>query len=218
MSSILAYQERPCIWAQMRGGGCGVSLSQWIQLCTWNNYGDLTPYRYLTYTRGQFLQCMVTTSLKTVASENWFNVWFHGDLAPYRYLTYTSASFFSVSFPLYSKLLPVGIQFHVWFDGDLTPYRYLTCTRVSFFSASLPLYCQWESIPGLICCRVTDLRLLDGGHGGHSAQRGRAGAGAPTRGWPGRGRGSIRGRSGDPQVLYPVLRIPDPNFCHPGSA
>ncbi len=35
MSSILADQWRPLIWAQMRVGGLR-GLSQWVQLCTWN--------------------------------------------------------------------------------------------------------------------------------------------------------------------------------------
>ncbi len=50
MSSILADQKRPRIWAQMRReGGELWGLSQWVQLYTGAqiNFGDLTPY--LTY-------------------------------------------------------------------------------------------------------------------------------------------------------------------------
>ncbi len=36
MSSILADQYCPCIWAQMRGEGVLRGLSQWVQLCTWS--------------------------------------------------------------------------------------------------------------------------------------------------------------------------------------
>ncbi len=50
MSSILADQFRPRIWAQMLGGGGELrDLSQWVKLYTGAqiNFGDLTPY--LTY-------------------------------------------------------------------------------------------------------------------------------------------------------------------------
>ncbi len=45
MSSILADQKRPRIWAQMRGGGLR-GLSPWVQLNTGAqiNFGYLTPF------------------------------------------------------------------------------------------------------------------------------------------------------------------------------
>ncbi len=50
MSSILAHQKSPRIWAQMRGGGGELrGLSQWVQLykVAQLNFEDLNPY--LTY-------------------------------------------------------------------------------------------------------------------------------------------------------------------------
>jgi len=46
MSSILADQKRPRIWAQMQGDGELRGLTQGVQLYTGAqiNFGDLTPY------------------------------------------------------------------------------------------------------------------------------------------------------------------------------
>jgi hypothetical protein len=47
MTSILADQQRPCIWAQLRGGGGELrGLSQLVQLYTGThiNFVDLIPY------------------------------------------------------------------------------------------------------------------------------------------------------------------------------
>ncbi len=68
MSSILADQQRPRIWAQMRGkGGELRGLCQWVQLYTGAqiNFGDLTPY----------LTCGSTDPHKTRSAFSWL-YWF----------------------------------------------------------------------------------------------------------------------------------------------